>query len=215
MEQANRSYICGKEEENCNPLLLHYGSSRAVWHLLISLLGVYWVYLIWLKICSLEWFFSGQTQKQKKSVAENFLMPFLGEFGRKRKELLKATKILFLGFHFYTIFGHTVFCFLIQGPFLLQILWRGQGRDEGSQLVVCLVLVVYFRTFFFALFSSMYLLYLQKKMAHLYLMRASNADMGTTTEVVTSQNLSMLRRAAHLYESVIGSIFLHFVRTSS
>ena len=77
---ANRCYLCGKEEENCNHLLLHCGFSRAVWHLLISLFGVSWVLPhtvkdLLLSSCGLWWV--------KKSVADGTFIPFLDDLAGK------------------------------------------------------------------------------------------------------------------------------------
>ena len=72
---VNRCYLCMEKEENCGHILLHSGLSRAVWHLLLSLFGVFWVFLLTVKHLLLSWC---GCLVGKKSVVGGSFMPFFG-----------------------------------------------------------------------------------------------------------------------------------------
>ena len=41
---ANRCFLCGKDEETIDHLLLHCPVARLLWDLLLAIFGVYWVF---------------------------------------------------------------------------------------------------------------------------------------------------------------------------
>ena len=65
--EANKCYLCGKEEESTNHLLIHSNMASAMWHLLLSLSGLQCVLLATLKGVLLSWHGSFVGRKRKEA----------------------------------------------------------------------------------------------------------------------------------------------------
>ena len=72
---ANRCILCGKEEDTGDHILLHYELTRAVWDLLLSLFGLYWVLPSTVKEVFISWLgsFVGKTRLKVWGAAPIFL----------------------------------------------------------------------------------------------------------------------------------------------
>ena len=74
-------YYC-REEETCDDILLHYEKTKAVWHFLLSIFGAVWVFPLTIKELLFSWH-NPCKRREKKSVANCSLMPFLNDLERK------------------------------------------------------------------------------------------------------------------------------------
>ena len=74
---ANRCFLCGKDEETVDYLLLHSSMARLLWDLLLATFGVNWVF--------------------PKSVSET-LLSWRGSFvGKRRKKAWMVAPLTFFG----------------------------------------------------------------------------------------------------------------------
>ena len=62
----NRCFLCGCEEENVNHILLHCIVVRALWEIVLTLVGVQWVFLESVKEALLSWRGSFVGKNRKK-----------------------------------------------------------------------------------------------------------------------------------------------------
>lgn len=113
---AKGCYLCGKEEENCDNILLHYfrfclsekkNFCTVVWHLLSSLFDVSSVFPLKVKDMLLSWCFClvGKQRRKVWHVAPLCLIQTILWERDRRAFDYKETYIHGIEFIFYTIFG--------------------------------------------------------------------------------------------------------------
>ena len=68
---ANRCFLCEKEEETVDHLLLHCSRTRVIWELLLAIVGVKWVFPMSVRETILSWggYFVGKKRKKTWMVA--------------------------------------------------------------------------------------------------------------------------------------------------
>ena len=63
---ANRCFLCEKEEETLNQLLVHYLQARILWELILAIVGIGWVFPFSVLQVLLAWQRAQVGKKRKK-----------------------------------------------------------------------------------------------------------------------------------------------------